>query len=76
LGGGGAFAGFIDKDKTSPRARACQEDSGVTVYSLADIKNFENSIILVSGIHSDEIASDFTAFNLIEGTNFVLTGLI
>jgi glycosyltransferase involved in cell wall biosynthesis len=75
-GGGGTCVGFIDKNKTSPRARTCQKDSGLTVYNLSDIKDFENSLILISGVHSDEIALNFTAHGLVEKNNFVLTGLI
>jgi glycosyltransferase involved in cell wall biosynthesis len=79
-GGGGTFAGFIDRDKTSPRAKECQRQSGFNVYTIddvkKDIKDFSNSVILIFGIHADEIARGFAESGLIENKDFVKTGLI
>jgi glycosyltransferase involved in cell wall biosynthesis len=73
---GRRISGFIDRDKSSPRARNCQKESGINVYSLSDIGNFDDSVILVFGIHADEIARGFEDRGLIENINFVKTGLM
>jgi hypothetical protein len=75
-GGGGRFAGFIYRDKTSQRARECQSESGFNVYTIDDIENFGGSVILVFGIHADEIGRDFEERGLTENKDFVKTGLI
>jgi hypothetical protein len=72
---GGGVNGFIDKDNTSSRAMACQKSSGLNVYKISDIDNFENSVIIIFGIHADEIADDFKAYGLTENTNFIKSGL-
>jgi hypothetical protein len=76
LGGGGALIilGFIDRDKTSTRCGQCRKDSGLNVYSLGNIENFDGSVILVFGIHADEICRSFESYGLTEGRHFEKLG--
>jgi hypothetical protein len=66
--------GFIDKNFESERALSCARESGFDVYSLDDIENFDGSVILVFGIHADEIARSFESYGLTEGKHFVKLG--
>jgi glycosyltransferase involved in cell wall biosynthesis len=74
--GGGGMLGFIDKNNTSERALSCARESGCNVYNISDIPSFEGSVILIFGVHADEIGRDFEKHGLIENRNFVKTGLI
>ncbi|MDR2098112.1 MAG: glycosyltransferase [Spirochaetaceae bacterium] len=74
--GGGGIAGFIDADNSSERALACQKTSGLTAYKINEIDSFSGSIILLFGVHADEIAEGFKAYGLTEGRGYVKTGLL
>jgi hypothetical protein len=46
------------------------------VYTIDDIENFDGGVILIFGIHADEIGRGFEERGLTENKDFIKTGLI
>jgi glycosyltransferase involved in cell wall biosynthesis len=77
VSGGGGVVGFIDANSSSPRAKFCKNNTGLPVYTINDVilRGVGDSVILIFGIHTDEIAKEFNTYGLVEGVNYVKTGL-
>jgi hypothetical protein len=74
--GGGGILGFIDKNKESERALSCARESGLNVYNIADIPSFADRVILIFGIHADEIGREFEMHGLDPSKDFLITDII
>jgi hypothetical protein len=74
--GGGGVKGFVDTNNLSPRAIFCQKTSGIKVYKINEISDIANASILIFGVHADEIAENMNSRGLIEGQNYIKTGLL
>jgi glycosyltransferase involved in cell wall biosynthesis len=69
------IAGFIDNNPESPRAAACKKSSGLNIYKINEIVLGGGGVIIF-GKHTDAIAEQFNAMSMVEGKDYIKTGLL
>ncbi|MDR2409569.1 MAG: glycosyltransferase family 2 protein [Bacteroidales bacterium] len=67
--------GFIDNNPDSQRALACKKTFGLNISSVENIQ-LNNNVILIFGRHSGTIAKQYNDMGLVEGRDYIMTGLL
>jgi glycosyltransferase involved in cell wall biosynthesis len=73
---GGRLLGFIDNNPASPRAASLKKVSGLAVYKIHDVISGGGGGILVCGKYTDAISAQYASLGLIEGKDYIKTGLL
>lgn len=73
---GARIAGFIDSNPASPRALSCKKVSGLNIYNINEIERVGGEGILIFSKHAEAIAERFNAMSLMNGRDFIKTGLL